>query len=72
MNLSGAKLMAEETLSATVNARVPRSEYDRIVKEARRRRSSGAWVSVADIIREALHEYFAARKQIEGDCNGQH
>jgi hypothetical protein len=55
-------MATEETLSATVNARVPQSEYERIVEETRRRRRAGAWVSVADIIREALHEYFATRE----------
>ena len=63
--------MAQETLSATVNARVPRSLYERIVKEARQRRRSGVWVSVADIIREALNEHFMQPAPAE-DCNGQH
>jgi hypothetical protein len=63
-------MATEETLSATVNARVAQSEYDRIIEETRkRRRSSGAWVSVADIIREALHEYFATRQGPERNGN---
>jgi Arc/MetJ-type ribon-helix-helix transcriptional regulator len=69
--LSG--LMPHETLSATVNARVPRSEYDRIIREVKRRRSTGAWASVADVIRDALHKYFATRGElVDADCNGQH
>lgn len=65
--------MAEETLTATVNARIPKSEYDRIMKEVRDRRRSGVWASVADVVRDALTKYFAARQaKPEGDCNGQH
>lgn len=64
--------MPHEILSATVNARLPRSEYEKIMREVKRRRATGAWASVADVIRDALHKYFAARGElVESDCNGQ-
>lgn len=51
-----------ETLEALVKGRVPKAQYDAVLKLVRQRRQSGALVSQADILREALTEYFAKRK----------
>lgn len=59
-------LVPSEILDAEVKARVPQSERDRVEKEAKERRRSGARISSADILREALKEYFDARKDGNG------
>jgi hypothetical protein len=48
----------EETLDAEVKGRVPQEVRDAVDAIVKKRRSLGAHVSRADIIREALHEYF--------------
>lgn len=60
----------ETTLSATVNARVPRKLMQRITAEVQRRRRAGVWASVGDIVREALAKHLDPHGELGTECNG--
>lgn len=55
-------LVPSEALTSEVKARVTSGERKRVDTEARKRRKSGARISAADILREALNEYFETRR----------